>query len=131
MADDDFGFFGGYEENKSTEETSTENQKTDSFLGVTRSDEDDPFDERRITYPGFYEQPFKSPPPDDQEKKKVGYYLKRSVAQRLDELATYLGRHTDIDASKSEVVEAAVELGLRDWELAGEESRFLEWIQRR
>jgi hypothetical protein len=127
----DYGYFDTYTEEDEAEETSSTEEKSHAFLGVERSDEDDPFDERRITYPGFYEQPFKSPPPEGQEKKKVGYYLKRGVAQRLDELATYLGRHTDIDASKSEVVEAAVELGLRDWELAGEESRFLEWIQRR
>lgn len=139
MSDDEFDFFGGYEENDSTEAISTEVNSTEtestevnrSVVDVERinAEEDGPFDLRKVKYPGFFGgTTYHSPPQYEEEKRKVGYYLRNSVTERLDGFSSYLDEHTEIDFSKSRVVESALCLFLRQWELHEEESVSMRWL---
>ncbi|MCS3661734.1 hypothetical protein [Salinibacter ruber] len=128
----DYGYFDTYtEEDKAEESSATEEKDGNGFVQVRRinAEEEAPFDWREVTYPGYFEDAtYWSPPKGAEEKKKVGYYFRESVTERLDGFYAYLDEATELDFSKSRVVEAALCLFLREWETKGKGSVSMKWL---
>lgn len=81
-----------------------------------------------VRYPGGGR--FRSPPRKAEEKRKVGFTFRESVAERLGAFQAVLSLGGE-EVPKNEIVEAALELFLRDYETGGEESRAVRWMRRR
>jgi hypothetical protein len=83
-----------------------------------------------VVYPGG--DVFRSPPRREEEKKKVGFTFRTSVADRLGAFQSVLKlTGEEAPTEKGEIVEAALDLFLRDWETKGTESSALRWLRRR
>jgi len=83
-----------------------------------------------VVYPGG--EAFRSPPLREEEKKKVGFTFRTSVAKRLSAFQSVLKlTGEEAPTEKGEIVEAALDLFLRNWEAKGTESSALQWLRRR
>lgn len=100
-----------------------------SFIVVEGSG--DPAGERRVTYRGMVERTFLTPPRREEEKRKTGYSLRGSVLERLDKFVSYLRQRDGPSPTKGEVIEAALDLFLRDWEVEGDQSFAIRWLRDR
>jgi hypothetical protein len=83
-----------------------------------------------VVYPGG--EAFRSPPLREEGKKKVGFTFRTSVAKRLSAFQSVLKlTGEEAPTEKGEIVEAALDLFLRNWEAKGTESSALQWLRRR
>jgi len=65
-----------------------------------------------------------------EEKRKGGYYLRESILQRLDFAMPRINAQFEDNVTKSEVVEAAIDILLSEWEKE-DGGRLKEWLRRR
>lgn len=111
----DYGFFDEYAEDTGKEDSSAEEPTTEEGGLPFASVEDG-----EVTYHDLTgEKVFAVPPRQNEDKRKVGYYLRNSVAERLDMVTRYL-KETGVVESKSEVVELALRGLLQEVENRGD-----------
>lgn len=116
------------EENRSdrAEEETSEPEETrgSSLLSIT----EEGGGAYTVSYPGHDGEGFRSPPRRSENKDKVGFTFRKSMIGRLGSFQAVLKLKGE-EVPKGEIVEAALDLFLREWELNGEESRALEWLR--